>query len=80
MIPLEEIEFNNLDWQEVEPAELDNLISNYTVMGAEPISYPLTQGVILYLKAAELPAMAIEIISDYEEYITINKAIIHKKI
>ena len=80
MIPLEETEFNNLEWQEVEPAELDNLISNYTVMGAEPISYPLTQGVILYLKAAEQPAIAIEIVSDCEGYVTVNKAVIHKKI
>lgn len=43
-------DFNNLSWDSINGEKLNELISGWTVCGAEPIDYPLTDGAIIYLK------------------------------
>ena len=50
MIPVNDEVFNSLCWEAVDGLELDGVISGLTVIGAEPIDYPLTDGITLYAK------------------------------
>lgn len=51
MIPSADIE--SLSFTELDGEKLDGLLSGSMITGAEPIDYPLTDGVILYLKTAD---------------------------
>lgn len=50
MIPLPDNEFNRLSWEQVDGQKVDSLITGLKVVGAESISYPVTDGLIIYLK------------------------------
>lgn len=80
MTPLSSTQYNQLEWQEIEPTELDALISNYTVVGTEPIDYPLTDGFIIYLKAAAQPLLVIEIVTGEDGLLQVNKATVSTQI
>ena len=53
MIPLPDNEFNRLSWEQVDGQKVDSLITGLKVVGAEPINYPITDGLIIYLKDTE---------------------------
>lgn len=78
MIPINDVMFNNLDWQELEASELDNILSSCTVTGVEPVGQPFTEGVVLYLMTTKQEAMALQILADMGGYITLHKADIKK--
>lgn len=48
MIP--ERDYTGLRYDGIDGADLDNLLSGMEITGAEPIDYPLTDGVVLYLR------------------------------
>lgn len=50
MIPIDDNTYNNLMWENVDGQSLDSLLQGLQIMGAEPIDYPLTDGVIIYAK------------------------------
>ena len=50
MIPIDDNTYNNLIWEDVDGQSLDSLLQDLQIMGAEPIDYPLTDGVVIYAK------------------------------
>lgn len=64
MIPISETEFNNLKWEKVDGLEVDRLITGLEVVGAEPTDYPITDGLIIYLKDPEGNIIALDIGAD----------------
>ena len=40
----------SFDWKTIDALQLDPLLTGCEVLGAEPIGYPLTDGVIIYLQ------------------------------
>lgn len=50
MIPIDDNTYNNLIWEDVDGRSLDSLLQDLQIMGAEPIDYPLTDGVVIYAK------------------------------
>lgn len=89
---LKEIEadvFDNLEWENIDGMELDKMIEGLTVIGAEPVDYPATDGVIIYLQGKNKHIIAIEIetgvvhsgksldfISDEDDIFSIRKAVV----
>ena len=59
MIITDEV-FDSLSWENVDGRQLDGLITGWTVFGAEPIDYPITNGAIIYLRDASGNLAAIE--------------------
>ena len=53
--------FNNLDWKSLEWTELEKTIAGYTIIGGEPVDYPNTDGLILYLKSPTGVLVALDI-------------------
>ena len=51
MIPSADIE--SLSFTKLDGEALDDLLSGSQITGAEPIDYPLTDGVLLYLKTPD---------------------------
>ena len=64
MIPLTDNEFNRLSWEQVDGLKVDSLITGREVVGAEPISYPVTDGLTIYLKDTEGNITALDIGAD----------------
>lgn len=64
MIPLTDRASNMLSWEPVDGKQLDRLTEGLTVVGAEPINYPSTDGAILYLKDSKGDLLALEIGAD----------------
>lgn len=64
MIPLTDNEFNRLSWEQVDGLKVDSLITGLEVVGAEPTSYPLTDGLTIYLKDTEGNITALDIEAD----------------
>ena len=58
---IEDNTFNSLNWRSVDWEKLNELISGWTVCGAEPIDYPLTDGAIIYLKDSNGNLAALEL-------------------
>lgn len=52
--------FDSLSWKNVDGQQLNGLITGWTVCGAEPINYPITDGAIIYLRDASGNLAAIE--------------------
>ena len=50
MIPIDDNTYNNLIWEDVDGQSLDSLLQGLQIIGAEPIDYPLTDGVVIYAK------------------------------
>ena len=50
MIPIDDNTYNNLIWEDVDGQNLDSLLQGLQIIGAEPIDYPLTDGVVIYAK------------------------------
>lgn len=50
MIPIDDNTYNNLIWEDVDGQSLDSLLQGLQIVGAEPIDYPLTDGVVIYAK------------------------------
>ena len=63
MIPIDYI-FDSIEWEPLDGAELDKLLTGCTVTGAEPIDYPATDGVVIYLRDSTGKALALEVESD----------------
>ena len=51
MIPIEDI--SGLDFSELDAMKLDGLLSGNRIIGAEPINYPATDGVIIYARDSQ---------------------------
>ncbi len=64
MIPLADNEFNRLGWEQVDGLKVDSLITGLEVVGAEPTSYPVTDGLTIYLKDTEGNITALDIGAD----------------
>lgn len=60
MIITDEV-FDSLSWENVDGRQLDGLITGWTVFGAEPIDYPITNGAIIYLRDASGNLAALEL-------------------
>ena len=56
--------YNNLRWEDVDGSKLDKLIEGMTVIGSEPIDYPLTDGIDIYLRGKYGAIYALEICYD----------------
>ena len=50
MTPIDDITFNNLEWNQVDGSQLDSLLEGSLIIGAEPTDYPLTDAVIIYAR------------------------------
>ena len=64
MIPeilMDEKVYDYLSWEDVDGLKLDTIIEGMTVIGSEPIDYPLTDGIDLYLKDKNGDIYALEI-------------------
>lgn len=46
-------EFDNAHFTEIDGEQVKELITGFTVCGAEPIDYPETDGLLLYLKGTD---------------------------
>jgi len=68
MIPLSDNKFDRLSWEQVDGQKVDSLITGLEVVGAEPIDYPVTDGLIIYLKDTEGNTTALDIGNAYTEY------------
>ena len=64
MIPLNDNEFNRLSWEQVDGLKVDSLITGLEVVGAETTSYPVTDGLTIYLKDTEGNITALDIGAD----------------
>lgn len=64
MISISEDVYNKLDWKPVHAHNLDKLLEGLTVVGSEPIDYPLTDGLIIYFKDASGHLTALDIGAD----------------
>lgn len=53
--------YDNLRWEDVDGLKLDKLIEGMTVIGSEPIDYPLTDGIDIYLRGKDGFIYAFEI-------------------
>ena len=42
--------FNTLVWHPIDPKIIGGVIAGLEVLGAEPVDYPLTDGIVIYLK------------------------------
>ena len=64
MIPeilMDEKVYDNLRREDVDGLKLDKLIEGMTVIGSEPIDYPLTDGIDIYLRGKDGAIYALEI-------------------
>ena len=61
MIPIDSQVMDRLEWIPVGGEALDLFVEGMTIVGSEPIDYPLTDGVILYLRAADGRMIALDI-------------------
>lgn len=59
--------FDFLRWGTVDGMEVGTLIQGATVIGAEPIDYPLTDGVLLYLRDERGHTLVLDIGTDSTE-------------
>ena len=56
--------FNNLTWQKVDERELDTFIKDATILETEAIDYPITDGLIFYLRTQSGELYALQIAVD----------------
>ena len=70
--------FNNLEWSELDGLAVDELIKGASVVGSEPIDHPLTDGLIIYLKAITGKLLALDISANTEDFIDIAELIKHR--
>lgn len=56
--------YNALQWENVEAKKLDEIVPGFSLTGAEPIDYPITDGVILYGKDVTGNIIALDIGTD----------------
>jgi hypothetical protein len=47
MLKIDDSRFNALQWRDITPAKLEELLEGATIQGFELCNYPLTDGVIL---------------------------------
>jgi len=65
MIPAEDI--GGLIWSNIDGAKLDELLSGCKICGSEPIDYPNTDGVLIYIKDKKGDMAVLEIGEDPDE-------------
>jgi len=53
--------YNSLKWENIDGLKLSSFLKGYTIVEAEPIDYPLTDGILLLLKGREGEYIALEI-------------------
>lgn len=68
-------EYDSLIYKDVDPEEIDDLIRGAVVLGSETIDYPLTDGMILYLKrpAGDVISVAFDVDADEKGLISLIK-------
>lgn len=59
MIQISDEVFDNLQWKAVDGKEADSILTGLKVVGAEPVGYPITDGLILYLQDSEGEVIAL---------------------
>lgn len=75
MNPFTSNEFNKLNWKAIGENDLNCIIEGMKILGTEPINYPLTDGIIIYLKDKDGAINALDIsISEYETKIELQIA------
>jgi len=67
-------EYNSLSFKTITGAELKSLVG-FTILEAEPIDYPDTDGVQLILKGIKGELIAVCINANIDNYLTLNEAI-----
>lgn len=60
MIPLTDKAINNMRWKPVDGKKIDKLLEGLTVIGAEPIDYPDTDGITIYFRDRDGSILALE--------------------
>ncbi len=65
--------FNSLEWEQIDAAEnkLDAVLKDCRILGAEPINYPVTDGIIIYMESKSGDRLALEIGNDTDFYISL---------
>lgn len=53
--------------QEIDGEQLDSLVTGALILGAEPMDYPLTDGIIFYIRLPAGDVVALTIETDIEE-------------
>ena len=67
--------FDALEWEEVDGMKLNELVAGQILTGTEPVDYPATDGVLLYLQDSTGAQTVIEIGQDpYEGFFYIHRA------
>jgi len=62
---IKEEAFNALEWRDIDGEKIDDALTGATVIGTEPIDYPQTDGLIIYLRGQSGAAFALEAGADY---------------
>jgi hypothetical protein len=57
----------NAPWTNIDGQQLDKKVEHMRLVGAEPISYPLTDGVLLYMQDGQGRLHALQIGADLTE-------------
>lgn len=57
---IKEDAFNALEWRDIDGEKIDDALTGATVIGAEPVDYPQTDGLIIYLRGRSGAAFALE--------------------
>jgi len=63
---IEESAFNALEWRAIDGEKIDEALTGATVIGAEPVDYPETDGLIIYLRGRSGAAFALEAGAEYD--------------
>jgi len=59
--------YERLKWRPVDGRELDSSIAGFTVIGSEPLDYPLTDSVTIFLQSPSGALFALDIANDLED-------------
>lgn len=59
--------YDRLKWRPVDGRELESCIKGFTIIGSEPLGYPLTDGVTIFLQSPSGALFALDIANDLED-------------
>ena len=59
--------YDRMKWRPVDGRELESRINGFTIIGSEPVDYPLTDGLTLFLQSPSGALFALDIATDLED-------------
>lgn len=59
--PLTDEEFNKLKWTGIDGRKVAQIIAGMVVVGAEPVDYPETDGLVIYLRNKQGKLLVLDI-------------------